>query len=50
MADLHVLLAGKEVIGKTVIFVLSNFTGRPATHYSDAYRDFEVNGDVQNGV
>jgi hypothetical protein len=27
-----------------------DFTERPATHYSDAYCDFEVNGDVQNGV
>ena len=28
----------------------ANFTERPATTYSDAYRDFEVSGDVQNGV
>lgn len=32
MADLQVLPAGKEVIRKTGVFVLSNFTERPATH------------------
>ena len=46
MADLHVLPSGKEMIGKTGVFVLSNFKEQPATHYSDAYRDFEVSGDV----
>lgn len=50
MADLQVLPVGQEVIGKTGLFVLPNFTERPATTYSDAYRDFEVSGDVQNGV
>ncbi|EGF12356.1 hypothetical protein J1C81_10580 [Streptococcus sanguinis] len=50
MADLQVLPVGQEVIGKTGLFVLPNFTERPATTYNDAYRDFEVSGDVQNGV
>ncbi|EGJ42070.1 hypothetical protein [Streptococcus sanguinis] len=50
MADLQVLPVGQEVIGKTGLFVLPSFTERPATTYSDAYRDFEVSGDVQNGV